>query len=170
LDSRYTEDHPDVLAIRRQVRDAQAIADQQPPRRTQSRHATHPAQQKLIVDLWTEKATVDGLKAQAAALQRQRDDVLASLRAANEQDIHLAGLQRQVDLLDSNYRKHRENLDQVRIDHELRAQKISNVNVAQPATFDPRPVSPKRGLLLALAGVLASGRLSQERGRGRRAA
>ncbi len=155
LVSRYSEDHPDVQAVRRQVKDAQAIFDQHPTRRTQTRQATHPAQQKLQVDLWTEKAAVDGLKAQAGALQRQRDDVLASLRAANEQEMHLSGRQRQVDLLDSSYRKHRDNLDQVRIDHELKAQKISNVNVAQAATIDPRPVSPKRGLLLALAGVLA---------------
>jgi uncharacterized protein involved in exopolysaccharide biosynthesis len=155
LDSRYTDDHPDVVAIRRQVRDAQAIADQQPPRRTQSRQASHPAQQKLLVDLWTERALVDGLKAQSAALQRQRDDVLASLRTANEQDLRLIALQRQVDLLDSSYRKHRDNLEQVRIDHELQAQRISNVNVAQKATFDPRPVSPKRGMLSLLAGVLA---------------
>jgi capsular polysaccharide biosynthesis protein len=58
-------------------------------------------------------------------------------------------------MLDSSYRKHCESLEQVRIDHELQAQKVSNINVAQVATFEPRPVSPKRGLLLLLAGVLA---------------
>jgi uncharacterized protein involved in exopolysaccharide biosynthesis len=156
LASRYGDNHPDVRAVRRQVRDAQAIVDEQPAARTQSRQASHPAQQKLLVDLWTEKATVEALKAQTAAVERQRADVLASLRNANEQEIRLTELQRQVDLLDSSYRKHRDNLEQVRIDHELETKLISNVNLAQAATFEPQPVSPKRGLLLALAVLLAA--------------
>ena len=56
----------------------------------------------------------------------------------------LAQLEREANLLDTNYRRYSENLEQARIDESLEAQRISNITVAQPATFNPKPASPKK--------------------------
>ena len=59
--------------------------------------------------------------------------------------------------MESNYRKYSTNLEQVRIDQQLDAQRMSNISVVQPASFEPRPVSPKKAMTLLLgffAGVL----------------
>ena len=49
------------------------------------------------------------------------------------------------------------NLEQATIDQRLEVQRISNISVAQPASYEPRPIRPRTtwNLLLALcAGVL----------------
>jgi capsular polysaccharide biosynthesis protein len=48
------------------------------------------------------------------------------------------------------------NLEQARVDHALEAQRMSNISVAQPATFDSRPVAPHTAINLAL-GLLVGG-------------
>ena len=59
---------------------------------------------------------------------------------------------------EANYRKYLENLEQARINQALQNEKISSINVIQPASFVEKPVSPNKlivialGLLLALAG------------------
>ena len=75
----------------------------------------------------------------------------------NENELRLAALQRDVDLLETDYRKYSANLEQARIDQQLEAQRMSNISIAQPASFEPRPVRPRTmlNLLLGLcAGVL----------------
>jgi hypothetical protein len=68
----------------------------------------------------------------------------------NDQDLQLTQLQRKVDLLDGTYRMHVQKLEQARVNDELGHDKISNVNVAQPAAFISKPVSPKKVIILGL--------------------
>jgi tyrosine-protein kinase Etk/Wzc len=60
-----------------------------------------------------------------------------------------------VDLLDAKYRMHVEKLEQARVNDALRQDRITNVNVAQPATFVTKPVSPRKSLILAMGLVVA---------------
>src|SRR6185295_1888613 len=56
---------------------------------------------------------------------------------------------------DGKYRMHVDKLEQARVNDELGRDKISNVKVAQPATFVEKPSSPKKPLLLALGLAVA---------------
>ena len=76
--SKYTEEHPKVIAIREQVRNAQRIQNGQAPSRTTSTTMLNPSLQKLEQDLLTERALADSLVAQRDELGRQHQ--LANLR------------------------------------------------------------------------------------------
>src|SRR5262249_47265209 len=73
----------------------------------------------------------------------------------NANSLRLAELQRDVDLQSTLYRRHAENLAQTQVDQALEAEKISNINIVQPATYDVEPVRPRRLLLLGLGLVFA---------------
>ena len=69
----------------------------------------------------------------------------------------LAATQREVDLIETDYRKYSANLEQARIDQQLEIERMSNVSVVQPASYEPRPVRPRVALNLLLglfAGAL----------------
>jgi capsular polysaccharide biosynthesis protein len=61
----------------------------------------------------------------------------------------------------AQYRKCAESLEQAEIDRGLEAERISNINVVQPATYEVEPVRPKPlpylgiALAVALLGSLA---------------
>jgi hypothetical protein len=50
-------------------------------------------------------------------------------------------------------------MEQARIDRQLEAEHISNVGVVQPASYEPRPIRPRRmvNLLLGLGAGLFGG-------------
>src|SRR5262249_19209519 len=82
------------------------------------------------------------------------------LREFSRDQLRVARLQREVDLHEAHYRKYADNLEQLQIDGALEAEKISNISIVQPATYDAKPVRPRPllnlglGLLFALLGGL----------------
>lgn len=69
--------------------------------------------------------------------------------------MEIVSLQRQITLLEEKHRTHSERLEHARINDELESRRICNVNVVQPATFVPKPDSPKKKLILAGGLLLA---------------
>ena len=101
-----------------------------------------------------------------AALRENRQDFLAQaeekLKPLNDHALDIAQLQRQVDILEDKYRIHSEKLEQARVDEALEVERISNVNVVQPATFVEKPVSPRKLLTLMVGLVKMISLLSQK--------
>jgi uncharacterized protein involved in exopolysaccharide biosynthesis len=154
--SKFTADHPAVAALREQVREAKAILDRQPSQRTETKNALNPTRQPLEVALLNEQANLASSRAKAEKLHAQRELAIGKLKALNESELRLASLQRVADVAAANYRTYSEKLEQARIDQALENQRISNVNVAQPATFVEKPVSPRKGLALMLALIVGA--------------
>jgi len=154
--SRYTEESQLVQEIRRQITEAKALMNGI-TRVTQGRSPFHQ-QQKL--DLLSEQAALASLQAQAKALKEQLADVQAELRDLNDSEVRLVQLQRERELQEINYRKYSDNLEQARVDQALQIQKLSNISVAQPATFPMKPVRPRKlfnlslGLFLGIFGAI----------------
>ena len=90
------------------------------------------------------------LRAQSGQLKTQLAAVRGELGKLNADELRLAETQREVDLLDADYRKYSANLEQARIDQQLETERMSNVSVVQPASYEPRPVRPRVALNLLL--------------------
>ena len=71
----------------------------------------------------------------------------------NQQELSIAGLERDIDVCQATYRKYAAGMEQARIDQAREMQRISNITVAQPATYEPETVFPKKTMFLAV-GVL----------------
>ena len=77
------------------------------------------------------------------------------LKALNEHGMQIEKLEREVALLAVNYKTYAESLEHSRVDQALNAEGITNVTVVQPASFEPKPATPRKKLTLILAGLLA---------------
>jgi uncharacterized protein involved in exopolysaccharide biosynthesis len=152
--SKYDDSHPYVIAIRRQVEEARKIQGSQHETRTESTRAVNPNWQQLELQLRQEEAILASLIDNGTTLASQHDRVQTSLSDLNAYALQVDELQRDAQLLADSYKTYSTNLEQARIDSALKNQHITNVNVAQAATFLSRPVGPSRKLLTGLGMVL----------------
>ncbi len=131
--AQYQPAHPLTKAINEQVAQAKALL--------------------LRHEILVERSTILEMQKKVSAAQQQRADVDAKLRTFNENEVQLAEIDRQVDLLEEEYRKADENRQQARTDEELAKSQISNINVAQSPSFVAKPTSPSpsRSVFLGVA-------------------
>ncbi|MBW3599030.1 MAG: hypothetical protein KY475_17380 [Planctomycetes bacterium] len=138
--------HPDVIAIREQVREAKAILAAETPLHGDA----------AIAVLAAEESLADSLHAQAETLAVQLDDLRREQEEFNEHELLVSQMERKVTVLDASYTAYVKDLELARIDEALKREGITNIAVAQPATFSPKPTSPRKGLAVAAALVLAT--------------
>ncbi|MEM9352748.1 MAG: GumC family protein [Planctomycetota bacterium] len=153
--SKYTSDHPSVVAVRDQVANAEKILETQAASRVYNTTAANPALRELELALLTERAAATAGEAQVADLLAQHEKALAAVVQLNDQERVVTDLQRELELADTNYRIYSEKLEQARIQQSLDQQQISNVSITQPATLVEKPYSPKKAIVLGAGLVLA---------------
>jgi uncharacterized protein involved in exopolysaccharide biosynthesis len=154
--ARYTESHPKLRLIREQVNRAQEILNEETPTRTHITSGPHRMHEQVQQTLLTEIPRWEALEAKSAELAAQVAAARGELQRLGEDELRVARLQREVELLDANYRKYAVNLEQARIDGQLEAQRMSNINVAQAATYEPKPIRPRTLVNLAIGTLLAA--------------
>jgi len=148
-----TEDHPELKAIAAQAEELQAVLDAQPATRKESVKGMNPTYQKIDEQLQLEQANLAGILADREDLLAQQDNAEESLRDLNQTIIDVRDLERQVALLDSDYREQVRNAQQARTNTSLDEAKISSVNVVQDARIEERPVNPNKSLAV-IAGMI----------------
>jgi uncharacterized protein involved in exopolysaccharide biosynthesis len=157
--AKFTDAHPKMQQMHEQVATARSVLDEEERGR---KHVTkEPARlyQQAQLALLSEEPALASLQAQAEQLRGQLGGVRQELAALNEHELRIAALQREIDLLETDYRKYSANTEQSRIDQQLEAQHMSNVGVVQPASYEPRPVRPRMmmNLLLGISAGLFGG-------------
>ena len=135
MESMYNETHPRIVAIHEQVQEAQRLLHEQEFKIEQSQAAA-----------WQSK--VDSLQQKYAAARQK-------LRTLNENEVQIRELERQEQLLKNNYQTYAKNSELTRMGASLEQQRISNVNLVQPASLVEKPVSPKKLPVLAIGIVIA---------------
>lgn len=155
LRSRFKAEHPLLIQVEKQRKEAQAILTGLPDNRTQTKAELNPNQRLLEVELVQAKAKNEALRARQAAVLKQQDEMNKEMQSLNEHEVQLAQLERNVQLLDGKYRMHVEKLEQARVNEAMGREQLSNVKIAQPATLVGKPTSPKKSLLLAFGVAVA---------------
>jgi uncharacterized protein involved in exopolysaccharide biosynthesis len=153
--SKYTDNHPLVVVVREQVRNAEDIVKKQAASRVYTTMAVNPAAQKLELDLLVERASAESLEAKLVNLRQQHQLALADMQEVNLQEQRVITLQQKITLAEKNFFAYAEKREQARIQQALDEQHISNINITQPATFVEKPISPKKSIVL-VAGFLVS--------------
>lgn len=155
LIARYTEDHPDVVAVRKQINELRRIFDEQAKKITQYTTAPNLNRQQLELALLNEKASLATAERRLAKLNEQHASALARLESLNAADVRITELQQDVDIAKANYEAYADKLEQTRMFHAMETDRISNVKIAQNATLQRKPASPKKGLVLLLGCFIA---------------
>jgi uncharacterized protein involved in exopolysaccharide biosynthesis len=160
LTAKYPARHPEVRQVRQQLAAAQALLKGQEGAREQVTTGPSKLYEEAELALQREEPVLAALKARAAALRDQLAQERKQLEAFNRDQVRIVRQQREVDLAEGHYRKYADNLQQLQVDTALASEKLSNISVVQPATFDAEPVKPRLlaylggGFLAALLGGL----------------
>jgi uncharacterized protein involved in exopolysaccharide biosynthesis len=153
LASRFTDDFPALVAVREQIKAAKTPLAKEDTRRTQSTTTISAVHNQLQLNLLTENANIDSLIAETLALNNQLSQLRERVRLLNESEPQIANLEQEVALCKANYTTYCEKSEQSRIDNALQDERITNVNVIQPAILGLNPISPRKAIVL-LVGVL----------------
>lgn len=166
LAARMQDNHPQLMAVRQQLADLRNVLDEQSPQRMQATHAVNPSRQALELALLTERSQADALRGRGTSLAQLQERLQQDLQSLNRHEVSLAQMQQEVDLAESRHKAYADKLEQARINRSLDEERISSLNIVQPASYASKPSGPRRayvlaaGLLLAIlssAGVIAAG-------------
>jgi uncharacterized protein involved in exopolysaccharide biosynthesis len=150
LSARLTDNHPLLLDVREQLAALESSLDLAGAR-VQTTTSLNPAWTQLESSLLEEAASLDSLRARVKSLDAQRERLLAELRALNNDEIRLTELQQAADIAEKAHLETAQRLEQARVHRELAAERITNVNVFQPASYVSKAIAPKRSIIMALA-------------------
>jgi polysaccharide biosynthesis protein PslE len=150
--SRYTSDHPQVVAIAEQIQNAEKIVVDETRDREETSEEINPIHQSLTLDLRQQQSLAMGLRSRIEAVTGHIAQLREEVRKLNEFEVHIAQLERETELRRDKFLKYSQNVEEARIDQQLDEQRISDVSVVHDATLSEKPVSPSK--LLVLAGTL----------------
>jgi uncharacterized protein involved in exopolysaccharide biosynthesis len=157
---KYGERHSEVVRTRAQIVATRALLKEQEGDREQTTTGPNRLHEEAQLALLREEPVLAALKARAASLRAQLASERDRLQKLNGDQLLIARLQREVDLQEGHYRKYADNLEQIQIDGAFASERMSNISVVQPATYDAQPVRPRLfvtlgiGLLCAVVGGL----------------
>jgi polysaccharide biosynthesis protein PslE len=150
----HTDAHPTLQEVRRQVAQAKELLSQEQPTRSHVTTTPSRARQQLEALLLVEQPLLAAYESESAALDLQLADARRQLKVFNRNEMRIAAAQREIELMATSYRRASANLEQARIDESQANERISNINVAQPASYEAKPTRPRLGINLA-CGMIA---------------
>ena len=139
--SRFKADHPRFIAVQAQVDEMTALLKKENPDRPQILQAI----------LAADNASKAALVAQKQSLQSQLLELRNELTALNENEMQVTQCEMKLKHAESKYMAYSTKTEDARIDSALLKDKISNVQVIQPASMSVLPVSPQKSSILLLS-------------------
>ena len=122
----------------------------------ENRNAANPTLRELEVALANDRTRVAATSASIEELQKERTSIRNRLLNLNTAEAEMLSLKDRIDELKAASVRATEKREQARILDELSRQRISNIRVVQPPTFNPVSMSPSRSLVLLAGGVIAT--------------
>lgn len=153
LASRYNEGHPRRQQVDQQIDVAKEIFSDVEAKRTESIEGPSKVHQETLVNLLQRKPALAAATARREKLTEQIARFEKELEQFTRSEYEFAQLDREVALLDANYRKYANNLEQAKIDDSMESQRFSNIGLAQPAALNLKPYRPSK-LINLLAGIV----------------
>ncbi len=147
--------HPELQRLHQATAAAKEVLSREEQDREQFQEGPNRVYEETQIALLKEEPALASLRARATLLRTQLDAQRAELKTLNENTLRIARMERELGLQESHYRKYAENLEQAQIDHALEVERISNISVVQPATYEVEPVQPRLLLSYGVGAVLA---------------
>lgn len=153
--AKLTPDHPKMANLREQLKTAAAIAETELGDQPQTRETINPVRQQLELAAKTTTAKLVGAQSKFRSLQEQLETLTTDLAKLNQHEVELNQLTWEATLAEGEYMKTSNARATARQIAELDKQHMSEISVVQPATLLLKKTSPKRMILLVLAGFMA---------------
>lgn len=159
LASRVTDQHVELRFVREQVESSRKVLDSLEPTKTHTTMGPNHNYEELRLAKLRQVAALAAIRAKSATLETQLADAREEMQTLNGNEMRMAQIQRDIQILEGSYRKYADSLEQARIDESLERERISNINIAEAPTLNHEPVRPKAllTLILGLAAGLFGG-------------
>jgi polysaccharide chain length determinant protein (PEP-CTERM system associated) len=164
---RYTEQHPDVIGIRRVIDDLEAQKRQQLAARTKAAKGSpaamtsinaNPVYQQIKVSLAEAEASVASLHTRVAEYEARAARLRESAKLVPQIEAEYAQLNRDYDIHKKNYESLVARREQAEISGDMEATgSVADFRLIDPPRVSPKPVAPNRLALLPLALLAALG-------------
>lgn len=157
---RYTDQHPDVVSVRRSIAQVeQQKRDEQAARGRGSQGrgpaATSPVYQKIRVSLAEAESQVASLRAQLGAQQAQLADVRALASRVPQVEAEYAQLNRDYDIIRKNYDQLVARRESASLGLKLdESSQLADFRVVEPPRVSPSAVFPNRLHMVGLSVLL----------------
>ena len=151
--AKYTDAHPAKQAIDEQLQASRAVAGEPGADADPYCQGAEPDLPGNPSRLAAGAGPAGRVPGQGGVLDKQLAAVRGQMKDFNQQELLIAGLERDIDVCQATYRKYAAGMEQARIDQAREMQRISNITVAQPATFEPEAVFPKKAMFLAIGAL-----------------
>jgi uncharacterized protein involved in exopolysaccharide biosynthesis len=156
LASTRSDNHPQLVAVRQQLKDLRTPLHEQPSQRAQATQTVNPSRQALELSLLNEQSQAAALRGREKSLVAQAARLRGELKQLNAQQASLGQLEQEVELAEGRHKADADKLEQARINRSNDDGRISSLTVVQPATFPTSPAGPKRAYVLALGLIVAA--------------
>src|SRR5262245_29780660 len=156
LAAKMKADHPRLAAVRQLIRDLNESLMTQPPNEVQETESLHPAWQELERTLLEEKSHADSLTERDRSLVKAQQQLRGELQQLSTQAIAIDELTQRVAVAEANHKECAQKLEQARANGKLDDERISSLNLVQPATYVTTPSGPLRLHVLALGLTAAA--------------
>ncbi|MCU0710615.1 MAG: hypothetical protein MUC43_01055 [Pirellula sp.] len=159
-ETKYQSDHPKLIAIRKQVKEAEENYLKKESKSQEVTDDINPIHRDLTLDLLKSESERAGIEAKLNDLALQRESVLEQLKQLNQFEILITDLERERNVREAKYVSYTNSLEEARLNKELEVSRISSVVTAQEATLQERPVTPSKVMVVLFgAGLLFAGTL-----------
>jgi uncharacterized protein involved in exopolysaccharide biosynthesis len=155
LASKFTNTHPSLVAVRKQIADAEAIMKAEQASQKHVTTGVNREYEEVTLTLSRRRPEQIANQTKLATLESQLSSVLKKLEELSENELLLTRAEREVEARNGDYKKYVSALEQARIEEALSAERISNIQIAQHGSFQPRPIKPQKPLLAALTLAMA---------------
>lgn len=161
---RYTDEHPDVVAVKRNIaqleqqRKAEAEAKLRASGGKMRPAPTSPVFQRIRVALAEAEAKVASLRGQVSAQQTQLAESRSMASRMPEVEAELAQLNRDYEVVRKNYEQLVTRRESASLGEKIdQTTKVAEFRVVEPPRVSPKPAQPSRIVVALLAIVAAIG-------------
>lgn len=162
---RFTDKHPDVVALRntlaelqaRQQQEIEAVRRGDPGAAARIGLNSNPVFQNIQLDLNRTNVEIAALRGQIASHQRAIADLRKLVDTAPEVEAEFAKLDRDYDVTNAQYKALVERLERARLSEQAEETGVVKFEVVDPPTAAFMPVSPNRKFLIAVILVAGLG-------------
>ncbi len=155
LRTRFFDTSPNVVMLQEKLKQAEEQLAGVEERGGSEVTGLNPVHQDLKTRKENEYATRDSLDARLQQLVADRRKAETGLASLNDADLKIRQLAREANIAEDIMKKYAQGLDVARTDEALGTDRISNISVYEPATFNSNPSSPNRKLLVLFGLFLA---------------
>jgi polysaccharide biosynthesis protein PslE len=160
LAARMTDEHTELKQARDRVVKAKTELDAAQGTSEQETTGPNAVYEQVQVELVKQEPLLNALRAKRDTLQSQLAEVRQQIKKLNADEVRFRQLQRDLKRHVANFIAYMEHLEHSQVDEALEADRITSINIIQPATLEPKPIKPKLllgfvlGLMIGLCGAM----------------